>query len=397
MRFAKFAGLNNVLSWERQTALVRSKGDEPAHFLETATNVYLDDSGRIARRDGVTELVAGAAHSLWSDGDICLYAQGGSLKRLWDDDTSTTLRTDLSGDPVSYRMIGETVYYSDNTITGMYDPHQVVEGWGVGEPPLLTTSVISGNLPTGRYGYVATFRDQMGREGGAVNFGMIELSEIGGIRFDSPDLGDNMSALVYVTPANGDVYYLLSELSLDGHANYVEQEYLILSLNNAHKGQPPAGHIVSHYRGHMLVAQGPWVFYSDPYQYHLFGHNNYMPFEGRVTLVAPVSNGIFVATKNKTVFLSGESPTKMAVVHKANHGAIEGTLTFIESSDIGGLDKVPSQTVAIWASAAGICIGGNDGLFINLTESRYKFDEVSDRGASVLLQMGDSNQLITSI
>jgi hypothetical protein len=100
MEFTAFKGLRNNVSWERQEA-----GD-----LETATNVYLDDTGRLARRNGTTQVVAGATHSLFADGGVCLFAQGTSLKRLWTDNTTTVLRTDLSGEPVSYWDIGGIVY-----------------------------------------------------------------------------------------------------------------------------------------------------------------------------------------------------------------------------------------------------------------------------------------------
>jgi len=63
---AKFTGLRNDVSHERFKA-----GD-----MEEATNVYLDDSGRVSRRDGLTQVVAGSSHSLWSNGGLCLFGQG---------------------------------------------------------------------------------------------------------------------------------------------------------------------------------------------------------------------------------------------------------------------------------------------------------------------------------
>jgi len=387
MDFSQFNGLQNVVSWERS-----SPGD-----LETAVDVYLDDSGRVARRDGLTEVVVGAAHSLWSHGNITLYAQGGSLKRLWDDNSSTTLRTDLSGDPVSYWMVADLVYYSDGTITGVYDQASDEYDWGVDEAPILSHTIIAGSLPPGRYGCVATFRDWRGREGGAVSFDIVELTATGGIAFTTPDMQGNQSMIVYVTPADGDVYYQLAEITSGGQAKYVDQDHLILPLNVAHKTQPPAGNIVSHYRGHMLVAAGPWIFYSEPYAYHLFGHNNFLPFADKVIIVAPVTDGIFVATSKEILFLGGEGPGKFVVTKKASYGAIEGTLLYTEAGNIGGFDRVPEQPVAMWSTPNGIVVAGDGGLFVNLTESRYQFDEVAVRGASVVSQMGGSNQFITTI
>lgn len=397
MRFAKFGGLSNLVSWERQNPVVRSKGDEPIHNLDSANNVYLDDSGQVARRDGTVEVIAGAAHSLWSNGEICLYAQGSTLKRLLPDNTSETIRTDLSGDPVSYFFDGYNIYYSDGTITGQYSELHGILNWGVREPNLLSAAVIAGNLPAGRYGYTATFTDDIGREGGTTRFGSIVLTEQGGIRFTLPEWLEQSTISVYVTTTDGDVLYLLATKSSGSTADYTSGDRLFLALDTAHKSQPPAGNIVSSYRGHALVANDVWLFYSEPYAYHLFDRRSYLPFDSEVRIIAPVQDGIYVATREKTYFLGGDTPSKLTLITVADHGAIKGSLVYVESSDIGGLEKLPSQPVAIWSSSAGICAGANEGLFINLTESRYKFDEVADRGASVVLQMGGSNQFITSI
>jgi len=387
MEFANFKGLRNNVSWERQ-----EMGD-----LSAADNVYLDDTGRVARRDGVTELVAGAAHSIWAEDDICLYVQGTTLYRFLPDDTSETIRTDMSGEPVAYHKSAGTVYYSDGIVSGAYSEFHGSMSWGVQEPDTLSTSIVAGNLPAGRYGYTATHSDALGRESGAVGFGMVELTEQGGIEFALPEWADPLAINIYVTHADGDTYYLLTTLESGTAAVHNSQKNLYLPLNTAFKSQPPEGSIVSSYRGHLLIADGSWVFYSEPYAYHLFDKRSYLPFEDEVAIVAPVADGIFVATREKTYFLAGTSPKELQLRTVAEHGAIKGSLTYCESTDIGGLERVPSQPLAIWSSEAGICAGGNEGLFINLTESRYKFDEVNDRGASVLLDMGGSKQFITSI
>jgi len=397
MQFTSFLGLRNDVSWERQDPIALGKDDNPKHYLDSAINIVLDNTGRPSRRDGLVEVIAGSSHSIWSDGTVCFFAQGATLYRLLPDDSTETIRTDLSGEPLSYHEVAGTVYYSDGTIAGMYSESLGSQDWGVREPTPLDVTVISGELPAGTYSYTATYTDRTGREGGAVAFGTMLLTEQGGLQFALPELDDETAITIYVTPTNGDTYYELTTVTGGSAALYVDQNSLILPLYTAHKMKPRAGGIVSNYRGHMLIASGAWIFYSDPYHHHLFDNLNYLPFDSEVTIVAPVADGIFVATRNKTYFLAGSSPKDFILRTVAKHGAIKGTLTYVESSDIGGLEKIPSHPMAIWSSEAGICAGGNEGLFINLTESRYKFDEVNDRGASVLMNMGDSKQFITSI
>jgi len=381
----KFLGLKNTVSSERL-----APGD-----LEAAVNIYLDDTGRAARRDGLTEVLAGASHSLWSDKDVCLFAQGSSLKRLLYDGSAVTVRSDMGGGRVSYHRIGDSVFYSDGVVTGEYTLGENHE-WGLLPPEMPGIGITSGNLPAGRYGYTATVSRGDGLESGAKAVGVVELSSTGGITFDAPST-DYPYVSFYMTPTNGDVYYFAGMVAAGDSLTVTEVGSLGRQLAGISCGPPPAGHIVSSYRGRALVANNEWVHYSEPFMYHLFKVFGYFPAGGRVTIIAPVNDGIFVATQNKTLFLHGATPEEFVVKEVADYGAIEGSLVTVTSTEFPWLNDVAPQTVAIWSSPEGICLAGDGGLFINMTKSRYRFDAVSKNGASSIMQMGSAMQLITSI
>jgi len=382
----KFLGLNNTVSSERM-----SPGD-----LEEAINVYLDDTGRLARRSGVTQVSAVATHSLWSSGNICLFVQGTDLKRMYIDGSITTLRSDMSGNRVSYQMLLGTVYYSDGVVTGEYSDGFNRTKWGVSSPGLVGASITSGALPAGRYGYVGVAVRDDGIRSGAIDFGTIELSSDGGITFTAPNI-DEAAVAFYMTSTDGDVFYASGSCIPGSSVNITNVNVLGEPLESINLMEPPAGQIVSFFRGRMLVAAGEWLYYSMPYGIHLFDPLGYHGMGDRITIVAPMKNGVFVATTKKTYFLLGTSPEEFTLQEIADYGAIEGTLSTIASTDLPWLRNVASQTLAVWASSAGICLAGDEGLFINMTENRYRFDVVLAKGATTIITMDRTKQLITAI
>lgn len=383
---AKFTGLRNDVSHERFRA-----GD-----MEEATNVYLDDSGRVSRRDGLTQVVAGSSHSLWSNGNLCLFGQGQALLRLLPDGGTESVNTGLSGQPLSYYQVMDSLYYSDSVVARKY-ANGLDSQWGMTPPGLVSVASTVGTLPAGRYGYTATFIDSDGLESGAVNFGVIELGANAGITFTAPDT-DYAYVAFYMTPTDGDMYYRVGFATSGNTLTVTELTGLINPLVGVNAGPAPAGQIVSHYRGHMLVANGQWLHYSYPYAYHLFDPLAYIPLEERITIVAPVKDGVFIATTEQTYFVSGSNPGDFMLNRKvANYGAIEGSLVRAHTNDFPWLEGIEEQDLAIWASSEGICVAGNSGLFINVTNSRYMFGAVTTKGASIITQMGATKQLITSI
>jgi hypothetical protein len=110
----RFSGINN------QIDPVRMEWGGGSMPLVAAVNCDIDDSGMISLREGYTLSASGNIHSLWSDGSVCLFKSGGSLKALGPDlKTITTILTGL--DPharVSYKSINNDIYLTDNSIIG---------------------------------------------------------------------------------------------------------------------------------------------------------------------------------------------------------------------------------------------------------------------------------------
>ena len=79
--FKKFTGLRNDVSAERFEL----------SDLAIANNVNIDDTGKIVLRDGYLQKLAGAYHSLWSNGTTCLYVIGTELRQLMSNLSASAL------------------------------------------------------------------------------------------------------------------------------------------------------------------------------------------------------------------------------------------------------------------------------------------------------------------
>ena len=112
LKWKSFKGLNNR---QRQEEL------KPAE-LAVARNVDIDDAGRVTRRDGCDDIatLTGDYHSLWSpeDESICLAVKGGSLYRIWENDTATLLRANVGDSTMAYVAVNGTVYYTNGVVIG---------------------------------------------------------------------------------------------------------------------------------------------------------------------------------------------------------------------------------------------------------------------------------------
>lgn len=111
--FGNFTGINNVAD------AINLKLEE----LAEANNVDIDNEGRIVRRKGYTKKFTPSSktHSLWSNGRMCFFVDGTDLKRLHEDYTTTTIRSNVSSLPMEFVDVNEDVYYSNASVNGYID------------------------------------------------------------------------------------------------------------------------------------------------------------------------------------------------------------------------------------------------------------------------------------
>lgn len=141
---------------------------------------------------------------------------------------------------------------------------------------------------------------------------------------------------------------------------------------------PPIGTDVEYFDGRMWIAEGDTAWYSESYGFNLFNlTEGYFKFDSKLRMIRAVRDGIYFSTEGSTWFFRGRGNPKDFVkvkvtdypvvqyTDKAFHGKIvfplgENMYIDIKSGELSG----------IWMAEKGICYGGYDGTFRNLTEDK---------------------------
>lgn len=126
-RLGPFLGVNNRLP---DQSLQTKEGA----FLQAGVNVDITGAGTVKRRAGFAQAIAGTRmHSAWSDGGSWgCYVDDGTLYRVLPGDPPSvaSIRSDLSARPLSYALLGGTVYWSDGVLQGRITRDTADEDWG---------------------------------------------------------------------------------------------------------------------------------------------------------------------------------------------------------------------------------------------------------------------------
>lgn len=386
--FKSFSGLRNDVTPERFADT----------DLAVATNVDLDNSGKLLSRGGYTKKINGTFHSMWSDGDFCLFVTGTELHRLNTGLTSSTvIRNDLTaGLEMSYAAVNGQVYYSNGSQSGIYS-QSGNRTWGITPPvyqPLAQAAY--GDMATGRYQFALTYVRNDGQESGTGIADLIDITT-GAINFTDIPVSPDPSVthkIIYLTPCNGDVLYRAATLENATTSLVYRGGQIFTPLETQFKQQVPQGKVAGYFSGYMYVSNGQWLYYSDPHGLELFNPLNYLGFAANITLFAPVQDGVFIGTNKGIHFMNGRDPSTSILVDRADYGAIPGTLVYIPASQVKGLEKAPDEVVPVWTSREGICCGISGGQLLNLTQEKWKMG-AANSGAAVYRKITGNSQYIT--
>jgi hypothetical protein len=385
----KFLGINNVDPAEKC-----NPGE-----LQVAKNVNITATGEVMTRDGSARVFAGSPHSPFAEGQIALFREGTELSRFLPDYSTRVIRDDILGDlRMHYLALNQRIYYSDEVNSGVTDGESS-RSWGIQVPNSPLLSETAGNLLPGRYIAAVTHVRDDGEESGASAAVSINVNQ-GGIRFSSLPVSADPTVrytVIYLTTSGGEVLYQAMVLENgDTEATYAGSgiEFKTV-LSTQFLSPPPPGHMLQYFNGRIYIAAGPVVWYTEPYAYGLINlATNFMIFDSRVTVFAPVTDGIWVATQKKTQYLAGKDPVEgFKPLDKADHGALEGSQQLTTDIGRGGEDV----RLWVWAAEDGICYGGEQGLFRNLTESKYTIPGTPARSASIINEKDEGSFFVVSL
>ena len=365
-----FAGYRNDIAAERF-----KPGD-----LSEAMNIDIDETGQVARRSGFAQKIAGAAHSIWTNGTLTLAVRGTSLCAI-DGATATLIASGITGSRVSFCDALGQVFWSDGVQSGVIS-NGVNRQWGVPVPaaPVLTTT--TGTLPAATYGVCVSHIRADGHEGGA---SLIAWQAVNGSQGIVVTLAPSaLTRRIYLTMPNGDTPYAVGDVPAGStQATISALPTLSVAVRTQFLGPAPAGQFVFEYRGRLYVASGSELYASQPNEPELFSPVRDLDFGERITLACPMQSGIFIGTARQVVFLSGTSPAEFARTVVAAYGAIEGTQVIPVRHDIFGAAEDPA-VYAAWLSPKGVCVGSADGSVRNFTKDRVTLSQLPAVGAGVI-------------
>lgn len=361
VRIGPFLGMNN-----RRDPTRMSAGDA-GDYQRIAENVDLD-GGFLRLRPGFTEAMF-EAQQVWGDGLADGYALvDGNLERLRAAGAGlerTIVRYGMSGQPVSFeRAPTGDVVWSDGAAIGRISAGQdrPLAATMPNPAPVVSAQPGEGTMPPGAYLFAFT-RLTQDPESAAAPAQRVLLAETGGFFITGlqPDIvtyasGPNGDILTRVEPIDG-------ALRVDNLGAGARCETLLL--------QPlPAGQIVRHYNGRMLVARGNVLVYSEPYRYGLYNPaQSFIPLPAPITIMEPCVGGVYVCA-DKAYWLAGDL-TNTQANPVLPYGGVLGT----------GARNLDATQVC-WVSPKGLVLGAGDGSVRAVQDDVLRFGD-AQRGATM--------------
>lgn len=161
----------------------------------------------------------------------------------------------------------------------------------------------------------------------------------------------------------------------------------------------PLARFITQYVGRMFFAAGPTVWWTELYKYDIIdATKNFWQFEGVITMLKAVNDGIYVGTDEGCWFISGTTaePRRTRVMDGA---VVPGSAVYIPS-ELGNpiaIQRKPDQDLQVsvaFMTVHGFCLGQDGGTAINLTEDRMSFPQAVS--ATALFRRQDGvNQYLT--
>jgi len=140
---------------------------------------------------------------------------------------------------------------------------------------------------------------------------------------------------------------------------------------------PPTGTHLEFFSGRMWISQGRVVWFSEQFDLSAYDlASNLIEFEDPVIMIRATFDGLFISTEKNTYFVAGTNPVEMAPRLIADYPALEwsdvkfvGTISRIRGGT-ASVNTSQGYLCAMWLSSKGICVGGPEGQFYNLTEDK---------------------------
>jgi hypothetical protein len=315
----RFKGLNNVADPLRLNL----------GWLAVADNVDISNTAALETRRGYTKRVNANATGAFNTSDFrkVYVVADGAIKRLTPGGSLVQIVSLSSTARMHWAEVNKQVYFNNGADSGVISEDDRVVAWRWPEPVAPGVSGVSGTLPAGTYQACCTFLLPDGRETGAGAASAVVLPEGSALQVtDIPQVA-GLTTLVYIAPANSDVFQLYGSVSGSSLVWSSTPDTLGTNLATAFLDPLPVGtDVIQHWRGQMYASQylpqanQTAIWLSEPLGFHLFNLNSgYFLVPGQVLALAPTESDLIVGTDVGIYAYNGER-----LEHLAPYGVVPG-------------------------------------------------------------------------
>jgi len=308
----EFRGIRNTVRPERQ----------PFGALAEATNIVIDETSTLERRDGYVESGGftdlTAAYATY-DGRRLFLVDNGGLHVRNATGFSGSLGT-VGTEPLYWAEWGDTVYYAGATQAGQIERGVDHRGLRVPIPSAVNVTTQTGVLSAGQYQVTAVYRNTTtGIEGAAGPFMTVLVDEGSALRIEAPTAPSGYTTDVYVSPPDAQELYFVG--TLDGGVivfnDSFEHYAKPLSIEQVNGASIPTGVVALAAQEAKLFAaiydssqDTSFVFWSRPYWPWIFNlKEDFFPVPFQVTGMMGTPEGVIVGTRRE-IYLYNDGQLK---------------------------------------------------------------------------------------
>jgi len=406
------AGLDNL---SPENDLTRDDKGKAVIAFRIGQNLDLWKGGKARRREGRTQVMAySLGHSLWREGQwpFALAVIDGTLTGIYAEGQSFQILEGIRRDlRASYALVGERVFWSNSEQSGVVNIDGSSAPWGCPTPygnPMLSESVGVGglvSLENSRYQVAITWVLASGEESGALLAGFVEIQDGSGVLLSNIPAPEDPAVYlvrVYMTPADGDVFYHATDLSPTLPTAIIGKGRQGKLLDTQFLVRMPPGHIVRVLNGRLFVAVDDTMYWSEALRYGLTHPvNNRLRFSaGRLKLMEPIDAGgegpgMYVSSGDRTYWLGGNDPGTFSQKIVDPYGAIPGTGISVPAK-VFGLEEIQGN-VAYWINDNGVAVLGLPGGQITKIRADQIAAPIARSGASMFRERNGIKQVVTSL
>lgn len=364
VKLTKFTGINNVAY----------PMDMTSSDLLLASNVDVTNSQRLRRRHGFVVLDGSECYStvFEATGFTLTVTKAGQMC-AWRDGVPTVLHPSLGGRVWMTELPDGRVAFSNGLQSGLTDGQRVTS-WGVQQPDHVGTVIhIPGQLQPGSYRWAVCFVRDDGLEGGLITSEPVQLQRPCGLAFMGLPEAQGLKTRVYLTRTDGEQFYFAGD-AVEGQLRLAQHDSAVLARTLDLRA-PPAGILLSTCNGRALVALDDMLLASQPTLPEQFDMvRDFRRFEGRITLVQPVSGGIYVGTVHALYFLEGGSFDALALRTVLRQPVVLGSGVAVDGHHIRVGDGSAPGECMVCIAGGHIVAGLGGGQLVHMSKERYRTD-----------------------